>query len=249
MVHVQATVSERVLRLRLTRAEKKNALTGEMYATLTQALSAAETDDGIHVVLFEADGDSFTAGNDLRDFAAVASGERDPRDLEVLGFLAALCNATKPYVAAVQGAAIGIGTTLLLHCDLVYVAEDARLATPFANLALVPEAGSSALLPARIGYVRAYEMFALGKTIDGRTAAQLGLANAAVPAAELAAHAFDAARALAHQPLDALRETKRLMRDAEGIRAVMQREIDAFGKCLRSPEALAALRAFAARKQ
>jgi enoyl-CoA hydratase/carnithine racemase len=248
MAHIQASVHERILRLRLARAEKKNALTGEMYETLTQALVDAESNPAIHVVLFEADGDSFTAGNDLRDFAAVASGELDPGELRVLGFLDALCKATKPYVAAVQGAAVGIGTTLLLHCDLVYVAENARLLTPFANLGLVPEAGSSMLLPARVGYVRAFEMFALGATIDGRTAATLGLANAAVPATELEQRALTAAQALASKPLGALRQTKRLMRDAETLRAVMDEEIRAFGQCLRSPEALAAFRAFASRR-
>jgi enoyl-CoA hydratase/carnithine racemase len=248
MAHIQASLQERVLRLRLTRAEKKNALTGGMYEALTEALVDAESNPEIHVVLFEADGDSFTAGNDLADFAAVASGERDPGELRVLGFLDALCKATKPYVAAVQGAAVGIGTTLLLHCDLVYVAEDARLLTPFANLGLVPEAGSSVLLPARVGYVRAFEMFALGASLDGRTAATLGLANAAVPVADLEQCAFAAARALAAKPLGALRETKRLMRDAETLRQVMDKEIRAFGKCLHSPEALAAFRAFANRR-
>ena len=125
------------------------------------------------------------AGNDLGDFAAVAAGALQRSEMKVHEFLGALARAQKPYVAAVQGLAVGVGVTMLLHCDLVYVAEDAKLSTPFVNLALVPEAASSLLLPARIGYVRAYAMFALGEAIDGRTASALGLANAVLPAAEV----------------------------------------------------------------
>ena len=140
---IRSSVHNHVLHLTLARPEKKNALVGPMYEALTEALVRAETDPAIHVVLFDAEGDSFSAGNDLSEFAAVASGAIAPNALKVRGFLDAIATATTPYVAAVQGSAIGIGATLLLHCDLVYVADDAKLSTPFVNLVLVPEAGSS----------------------------------------------------------------------------------------------------------
>jgi enoyl-CoA hydratase/carnithine racemase len=143
---------------------------------------------------------------------------------------------------------VGIGVTMLLHCDLVFVAEDAKLSTPFVNLALVPEAASSILLQARIGYARAYAMFALGEPIDGRTAASIGLANAAFPASEVRAKAFAAAKALASRPIGALQATKELMRDSETIAAVIARETEIFGARLRSPETAEALRAFAERR-
>src|SRR5690606_7863283 len=122
----------------------------------------------------EAEGDTFCAGNDLGDFAAVASGKLARENMTAFSFLNALARATKPIVAAVQGQAVGVGVTMLLHCDLVYVADDAKLSVPFVNLALVPEAASSALLQARIGYARAFEMFAFGEPVDGRTAVSLG---------------------------------------------------------------------------
>lgn len=241
---ILVTLDGHVLRLTLARVDKKNALTSAMYATLIAQLERAESDPDIHVVLFEAEGGTFCAGNDLNDFAAVARGTVQASELKAYGFIQMLARATKPYVAAVQGAAIGIGTTLLLHCDLVYVAEDATLSTPFVNLALVPEAASSLLLPARVGHVRAYAMFALGELIDGRTAADLGLANAAVPASEVRTRAFAAASELARRPLGALQATKRLMRDAQAIQATMDREVQVFAERLKSPEALAAIRRF-----
>jgi enoyl-CoA hydratase/carnithine racemase len=152
-------------------------------------------------------------------------------------------------VAAVKGVAIGIGATLLLHCDLVYVAEDARLSTPFVDLALAPEAGSSLLLPARIGHARAFAMFALGEALDGRAAAALGLANAALPADEVDARARQAAHRLAARPPGALLQTKRLMRDAAAIAAVMDVELEVFSQRLTSPEAREAFTAFAERRK
>jgi enoyl-CoA hydratase/carnithine racemase len=247
MIHTALT--DHILRITLARPEKKNALTGAMYAALTDALTQAETDASVRVVLFDAEGDMFCAGNDLRDFAAVASGALAPTELKVHAFLDALAGATKPYVAAVQGAAVGIGTTLLLHCDLVYVAEDAKLSTPFSNLGLVPEAASSLLLPARIGHVRAFEMFALGHSIDGTAAASLGLANAALPANQVQTHALICAKALAAKPIGSLQATKKLMRDAQLIRMTIQREVEVFAERLKSAEAQEAFRAFVARKK
>ncbi len=168
--------------------------------------------------------------------------------MPVARVLKALAFAEKPLVAAVQGAAVGIGTTLLLHCDLVYAAEDAQLSTPFINLALVPEAASSLLMPARIGHVRAYAMFALGEKLSGVEAVRLGLANAAVPADQLAETALTAARALTQRPPEALRLSKRLMRDAETYARIMEVEGAQFMARLRSPEAQEAFAAFLQRR-
>lgn len=246
--HVRVSVDGSVLRLTLARPEKKNALTNAMYLALAQALDRAESDPAIRVVLLEGEGDSFTAGNDLGDFAAVAAGKAGREDMKAFAFLQALARAQKPYVAAVQGLAVGIGVTMLMHFDLVYVAEDARLSTPFVNLAVVPEAASSLLIPARIGHARAFAMFALGEQVDGRTAAAIGLANAAVPASEVHAKALAAAKMLASKPIGSLRATKQLMRDADAIAALMARESEIFGARLRTAEAAEAFQAFAERR-
>lgn len=247
--HVRITADDGVLRIRLMRPEKKNSLTMAMYAALADALARAEADPSVRAVLFEAEGDTFSAGNDLGDFAAVGSGKVSREDMTTTwSFLDALAKARKPYVAAVQGLAVGIGVTMLLHCDLVFVAENAKLSTPFVNLALVPEAASTVLLPARIGYARAYAMFALGEPIDGRTAASIGLANAALPVNEVGPKALAAAKLLASKPLGALQATKQLMRDGAAIAAVMARESEIFTARLKSPETAEALRAFAERR-
>lgn len=246
--HVRIAAEDGVLRITLARPDKKNALTTAMYTALGNALARAETDSSVRAVLFEAEGDAFTAGNDLGDFAAVASGEMAREDMTTHLFLDALAMARKPYVAAVHGLAVGIGVTMLLHCDLVFVAEDAKLSTPFVNLALVPEAASSALLQARIGYARAYAMFALGEPINGRTAAAIGLANAALPVNEVRPKALAAAKLLASKPMGALQATKELMRDSKAIAALMAHETEIFSARLKSPETAEALRAFAERR-
>ncbi len=219
-----------------------------MYSTLGEALERAESDSRIRAVLLDAEGDAFTAGNDLADFAAVAAGMARREDMTSIRFLDALARARKPYVAAVQGLAVGVGTTMLLHFDLVFVAEDARLSTPFVNLGLVPEAASSCLLPARIGYARAFAMLALGESIDGRTAAAIGLVTAALPAQEVGAKALLGAKALASRAPAALQAAKQLMRDAAAIKAVMDREREVFGERLKSAEAAEAFRAFSERR-
>ncbi len=246
--HVRVALDSGVLTLTLARPEKKNALTNAMYEVLVREMKRAETDPTVRVVLFQAEGDAFTAGNDIMDFAAAATGAKPREGLGASPFLQALAHATKPYVAAVQGRAVGVGTTMLLHCDVVIIAEDAQLTTPFVNLALVPEAASTWLMPARIGYARAYAMFALGQPVDGKTAVQIGIATAAVPAAEVQKRAMDAARALATKPAGALKATKQLMRDAAAIVAVMEREGAEFAARLKSPEAAEAFRAFSERR-
>lgn len=232
-----------VLEIRFARPAKKNAITNAMYGALADGLEAAERDDGVRVVLFTAEGDLFTAGNDLMDFAAQGAGQHSgPRHVE--RFLQRIINAHKPLVAAVQGHAVGVGTTMLLHCDLVYVAETARLTTPFVDLGLVPEAASSLTIPARIGHVRAFALLGLGEPILGKDAVTMGLANAACPAGEVEAKARAAAHALAAKPAEAVRLTKMLMRDRDALNARNLKEGELFGQRLRSPEAVAAFQAF-----
>ena len=175
--HIRLTEHDGVLEICFARPDKKNALTNAMYVAASAALEAAQTNDAVRVVMFTAEGGAFTAGNDLTEFAAIANGQSDQSQAHFL--IGALARATKPIVAAVPGLAVGVGTTMLLHCDLVYVAETARLSTPFVNLGLAPEAGSSYLMPARIGHLRAFAMFALGESVSGTEAVMLGLANRA----------------------------------------------------------------------
>ena len=248
--HIRVEKSGGVLTLTLNRPEKKNALTRAMYQALGEAIDGSVSDREVRCVLIQAEGDAFTAGNDIADFAAVNAGDSAGRVVAVEGnpLLAALARAKTPLVAAVQGRAVGVGLTMLLHCDLVYVAEDAILSAPFVNLALVPEAASSLLLPARIGHVRAFAMFALGETIDGTTAAAWGIANAALPAAKVRARARAAAEAIAAKPPAAVIKTKALMRDEQAVIAHIALEGARFLEQLRSPEAREAFAAFAEKR-
>src|SRR5271163_3844793 len=246
--HVKTEIAECVMTLTLQRPEKKNALTGAMYDALSSALDKAEGDASVRVVLFQGDGDSFTAGNDLADFASQARGD-NLVDSPAHRFIETISKANKPLVAAVQGNAVGVGTTMLLHCDLVYLADNARLSTPFVNLALVPEAASSWLLPARIGHVRAYAMFALGEPLDAASALACGLANAVVPVSDLRARAREAAEALTKRPAGSLKHTKALMRDMDKIAAQISREGALFRERLQTGEAREAFAAFAERRK
>ena len=245
--HVKIEIADGVMTLTLQRPEKKNALTGAMYDGLSDALKQAEADASVRVVLFQGDGDSFTAGNDLADFASQARGESSV-DSPAHRFIETISKVGKPLIAAVQGNAVGVGTTMLLHCDLVYLADNARLITPFVNLALVPEAASSWLLPLRIGHARAYAMFALGEPMEASTAQACGLANAVVPLADLRKKAHDAAITLTKRPAGALKLTKKLMRDHERIAAQMSEESRLFKERVTTPEAREAFAAFAERR-
>ncbi|MCX8255334.1 MAG: enoyl-CoA hydratase-related protein, partial [Beijerinckiaceae bacterium] len=197
MAQIARAHDGKVLTLTIDRPEKKNALTNDMYGQLADALGAARTDDAVRCVVITGAGDTFTAGNDLGDFARVASGDLKQLDRHVHRVLDVLATFEKPVVAAVPGLAVGIGTTMLLHCDLVFLAETALLSTPFVDLALVPEAASSLLLQERIGYARAFSMFALGERVDAARALAWGLANRVVKGDELQATAQAAAQALA----------------------------------------------------
>jgi len=246
--HVIREISGGVMTLTLARADKKNAISNAMYSALSDGLEDAEKDSAIRVVLFQGDGDSFTAGNDLADFSAQANGQ-DTGESQAFRFINNLGKATRPLVAAVQGNAVGVGTTMLLHCDLVFLADTARLMTPFVNLALVPEAASSWLLPARIGHVRAYAMFALGEPLVAATALACGLANAVVPVADLRARAREAAEALTTRPAGSLSQTKALMREMDKIAAQINRESALFRDRLQTGEAREAFAAFAERRK
>lgn len=237
--------SNGVLSLTLNRPEKKNALTGDMYAVLGDAISGAAHDPNVRCILVQANGDTFCAGADLGDFAAANALKAGlPSDRKGgSALVAALARTETPIVAAVNGRAVGVGATLLLHCDLVFMAHDASLSTPFANLALVPEAASSILLPARIGHARAFAMFVLGEVVDAEKALAWGLANAVVDGAALKAAAHDAARAVAARPPSAVRICKRLMRESDKLASRIEEEVGLFAMQLNSPEARKAIAA------
>jgi enoyl-CoA hydratase/carnithine racemase len=245
--YIKIDHKDHILTLTFARPDKKNALTNAMYGTLADAIIAAETDPAVRAIVLRGEGDMYTAGNDVGEFALMAAGQfRGER--HVSRFIDAIVRSTRPMISAVQGRAVGIGTTMLLHCDFVVLAENALLSTPFVGLALVPEAASSLLLPLRIGYVRAYEMFALGETLDARTALSLGVANRVVPLEKLDGEAASIAARLARQPAGSLAATKRLMRNAETLLAQMGAESKIFAERLTTSEAREAFTAFAEKR-
>ena len=234
-----------VLSLTLARPEKKNALTDAMYGALTDALHDCQSDDSVRVALIRARGDLFCAGNDIGDFMA---SDGKAQDRNVFRFIRLLGTFSKPLVAAVQGRAVGIGTTMLLHCDYVLLAEDAVLATPFVNLGLVPEAGSSLLLPSFIGHQRAFAMLAMGEPMDAGDARAAGLANRVVPSGELDEAARKACAQIAALPPSAVQTTKRLMRNEQAVAERIAIEGEEFAQALRSAEAKEAFTAFAEKR-
>ncbi|HLW91438.1 MAG TPA: enoyl-CoA hydratase-related protein [Roseiarcus sp.] len=231
-----------VLSLTLARPEKKNALTGAMYDALWAGLAEAGKDDDIGAILIAGKGGVFTAGNDLGDFLQLgASLDATPAG----AFLQALAALEKPLVAAVDGHAVGIGTTLCFHCDLVYAAPNARFQMPFVNLALVPENASSLLAPLRFGMAKASEYLLLGEAFDAAEAYRLGLVNEVIDAAALHAHALGKALALAAKPRAAMLATRKLLRgDPTVVAARIAKENRAFSDAVRSPEARAFFQAF-----
>lgn len=234
-----------VMSAAFARPQKKNAITGAMYEKLIEAFETAERDPEIGAFVLSGKGGVFTAGNDIADFLAVAA--RGSGDFPAWRFVSKLAAFEKPLVAAVDGLAIGVGTTLLFHCDLVYATPEARFQTPFVNLGLVPEAGSSLLAPQRFGRAKAAEFLLLGEPFGAEEALRLGLVNAVLPEDALLAHAMEKAAALAAKPRPALLATRRLMRgDSEAVKAQMAEEMHAFSAALASPEAHAAFEAFLA---
>jgi len=232
-----------ILRVQLNRPDKKNAMTSSMYVTLADLLNDAARDEQIRVVLWHGAGDSFSAGNDVEDFLKNPPGPGESPQARLMN---ALINFDKPLVAAVQGAAIGGGTTMLTHCDFVYAAESAKFQMPFINLGLVPEFGSSYSLPMRIGHLRAAELILLGLPFDARRAAELGLVTRVVPDEKLMATATETAQKLAQKPIGALRACKRLMKlsSREQIEQAMKTEGEEFALRVRSAEAREAFTAF-----
>ncbi len=231
-----------VLKIGFNRPEKKNAITGDMYATIAQTLQSASADASVRVVLFHGNAEGFTAGNDLGDFLRTPIDDSSP----VLKFLKALVQFDKPMVAAVNGLAIGIGTTLLLHCDLVYCAPNAKLSLPFINLGVTPEAASSYLLPRLAGYQRAAELLLLGEPFGADKAREIGLANAVVPVEQLMETALAVATKLAQKPPAAMRLARQLLK--EGTRKATEethaREMKIFAERLQGAEAKEAMTAF-----
>jgi enoyl-CoA hydratase/carnithine racemase len=240
--------SEKILSIQLNRPAKKNAMTLSMYITMAELLNGAAKDDQIHVVLWHGAGNSFSAGNDIEDFLKNPPGPGESPQAQLIH---ALINFHKPLIAAVQGAAIGGGTTMLAHCDFVYAGESAKFQMPFVNLALVPEFGSSYLLPLRFGYTRAAELILLGKSFDASRATELGLVTQVVPDESLLATATETARTLAAKPAAALQACKRLMKSAfrEQLEQATKLENEVFAERVRSDDAKRAFTAFFAKRQ
>ncbi len=236
---IKQHVADGVLALTIARPEKKNALTGAMYRALKDALDYASDDPSIRVVLLSGEGDAFCAGNDISGFLP------ENRTEDALVFIRAIAGFGKPIVAAVQGLAVGVGTTMLLHCDLVFAAPGTRFTVPFAKLGIVPEAAASLLLPQRLGPAKAAAMLLLGEAIDAESAERAGLITAVIPAEELLDHARTKAMALLAMPPRSLAETRRLMRgDWDAIERRLGEEEEAFRTALAGAEAQEAFSAF-----
>ncbi|WP_285962396.1 enoyl-CoA hydratase [Pseudomonas tohonis] len=247
--HIHLERDQGLLTIRMQRADKMNALTRAMYGAMADALDAAGEDRSVRAVLITGSETCFTSGNDVADFIqAPPSG----LDSEVFRFMKALFDFAKPVVAAVSGPAVGIGSTLLLHCDLVYVARDAKLKMPFVNLGLCPEFGSSLILPRMLGHARAAQLLLLGEAFTGEQAAAWGIANEALDdGAATLARAREMAQRFEQLAPSAVAVSKRLMREPgrEELRQVIMEEGELFGQRLRTPEAIEALSAFMQRRK
>ena len=240
---IKTATLDGVATIEIARPEKKNALTQAMYQAMADAIRAAQADGSVRAILLAGQPGIFTSGNDIEDFM-----QRPPQgeDSPVFQFMKALLGCDKPVVAAVTGAAIGIGTTMLLHCDFVYVSDEARLAMPFVGLGLVPEFASSLLVPELMGARRAAEKLLLGDPFTPEQAVECGIANAVLPATEVVNHARRVAERFNTLPPGAVRDSKRLMHGPrrESLLQVISEEARLFGQRLRSPEAMEAFQAF-----
>lgn len=248
MAGVVVSDAEGVRTLKLDRTEKKNALTLAMYTALSDALGEADAREDIRCVLIAGHPSGFCAGNDLNDFLQMA--ETGALGAPIVRFLHALARCRTPLVAAVAGQAVGVGATMLLHCDYVVAADDAVFSTPFVTLGLAPEAGSSLLMPRLMGHARAFEMLAMDHPLDALGAHTAGLVNAITRSADLESAALAAARKIAALPPQAVRAARALMRgSADEIAARIDAEVEVFRQRLASPEAKAAFKAFLERKR
>jgi len=232
-----------ILRVTVNRPEKKNAMTSAMYNALADVFNEAAKDDDVSVVIWDAAGDSFSAGNDIEDFLKNPPG---PGESPQARLGEALLNLDKPVIAAVKGVAIGGGTTLLTHCDFVYSGESSKFKLPFVDLGLVPEFGSSWSLPARSGYIRAAELFLLAQPFSAEVAVEVGLVTRVVPDTELSATVTQTAEKLAAKPIGALRATKTLLKRSsrEQIDQAIQAEVEEFSSRVRSAEVREVFTAF-----
>ena len=245
---IHTTVDAAIMTIRIQRPQKKNALTADMYVALSAALQQADATDDVHVILITGTEECFTAGNDIADFIQrPISGESSP----AVQFLHAISQTNKPIVAAVQGVAIGIGTTLLLHCDLVHAAQTARFQLPFVNLGVVPEGASSLLLPRMMGHQRAAQLLLHGAPFSAQDAYEAGIVTAVHEASQTLAAAQSAAADLASKPPAALQKAKALMKraTADAVQETIAVESAEFAAHLASAEAAAALRAFLERRR
>ena len=236
------------LAIRLNRPARRNAITVAMYAALADAIEQAQDDRSVRVITLSGEGEDFTAGNDLGDF--LQEMPRDGSDLPVWRLLRALARNQVPLVAAVHGNAVGIGTTMLFHCDYVVASEWSTFSAPFADLGLTPEAGSSILAPRLMGHQRAFELFVLGEQFDAQRAYQAGFVNKIVAAEDVEAVAEEAAVAIANKPPEAVRTALKLLRGERlDLAQRIEKEAASFTELLRSPAALDALHAFIERRR
>lgn len=234
--HINISINEGIQHIIIDRAEKKNALTDEMYQSIAEALKNSHKREEIKVNLLSGQKGCFTAGNDLKGFLSYA--EQGKFGDGVINFLTTLGTLETPLILAIDGPAIGIGTTMTFHADLVYATPQATFATPFADLGLTPEAASSYLMPKTIGHVRAFEMLALGETYSAKEALNAGFINKIIPTDKLIIHALSSAKKLANKPESALKATKRLLKaEQEQILTVMEKEVEIFRRHITSDEA------------
>jgi enoyl-CoA hydratase/carnithine racemase len=237
-----------IARIEIARPERKNALTAQMYGALADALGAAAADASVRAVVLHGAPDVFSAGNDILDFLQrpVVEG-----NTETVRFMQALMTHERPLVAAVNGAAVGIGTTLLMHCDLVYAADDAKFSMPFVSLGLCPEYASSLLVPLAAGYHRAAEKLLLGEPISAEEALEMGIVNRLLPPGEVLDYALRQARRFCALPPEAVRESKRLLKAGwrAAVQQTMSTELESFARLLKSPESREALQAFLERRK
>ena len=237
-----------VLTLTLNRVDKKNSLNASMYAELADALQSASTDTDIKVVLVQGHETVFSAGNDIADFLQQPASTADA---PVFRFLKGIATFPKPLMASVCGPAVGVGTTMLFHCDIVFAGDNAAFSMPFVNLGLCPEAGSSLLAPQLMGYQRAAEALLMGEPFLVEAALEMGLISRVLPPTEVNAYAQLQARKMATKPLSSLMETKRLMKSAHtpAVLARIQEEAVSFGRMLKEPAALEAFSAFLGKRK
>lgn len=241
--YIAINLADNIQHIEIKRLDKMNALTDDMYQAMATALKKSNTNSEIKVNLISGEAGCFTAGNDLADFLSYA--EKGVFGNGVIDFLTTLATLDKPLILAIDGPAIGIGTTMAFHADLVYASDNAKFATPFSDLGLTPEAASSYLMPKTMGHAKAYELLALGETYSANQALQAGFVNKVIPSDELKEHTSLIAKRLAQKPESSLSLTKQLLKpDREHILNVMENEVEIFSRQLQSKEAKAAFEAF-----